>query len=224
MKSIAGFMIVSMLSCPALAADNVLTDKEKKEGWILLFDGKTLDGWMTSSKRKSKRPVEDGAINPHKCGGYMMVHKKQWGDFKLALDFKISKGCNSGIFLRTFPLKGRIGYNGLEIGIDDTKGAGYHDTGAIYDLVKPAKQAMKPAGQWNHAFITCNKNVIEVELNGEKVSKMDLDQWTKPFQRPDGSLHKFPTAWKNHPRKGYIGLQDHGQDCWFKNIKLLPLK
>jgi len=219
---------VAALACPAWAADNELTEKEKKDGWILLFDGKTLNGWVTSSKRKSKTPVQEGAINPHKCGAYMMVHEKQWGDFVLSLDFKISKGCNSGIFVRTFPLKRRgrysIGYNGFEIGIDDTKGAGYHDTGAIYDLVKPTKQMAKPVGQWNHVVITCSKNIIEVELNGEKVARMDLDKWTQPFRRADGSQHKFPTAWKDHPRKGYIGLQDHGHPCWFKNIKLRPLK
>ncbi len=227
MKYMTSCVLVAVWMCPALAADNELTEKERQGGWLLLFDGKTLNGWMTSSRKPSKTPVQDGAINPHKCGGYMMVHEKQWGDFVLSLDFKISKGCNSGIFLRTFPLEGRkgrsVGYNGFEIGIDDTKGAGYHDTGAIYDLVKPTKQTAKPAGEWNHIVLTCYKNIIAVELNGEKVARMDLDEWTKPMRRPDGSRHKFRTAWKDHPRKGYIGLQDHGSNCWFKNIKLKPL-
>jgi hypothetical protein len=53
---------------------------------------------------------------------------------------------------------------------------------------------------------------------------MDLDQWTEPNKRPDGSAHKFDIAYKNHPRKGYIGLQDHGAACWYKNIKLKPLR
>jgi hypothetical protein len=83
---------------------------------------------------------------------------------------------------------------------------------------------MKAVGEWNHAVITCDNNIIAVELNGEKVARMDLDEWTQPNKRPDGSRHKFPTAWKDHPRKGYIGLQDHGSPCWFKNIKLLPKK
>lgn len=217
-----------LVALPAWAADNELTKKEKEDGWRLLFDGKTLDGWMTSSGKPSKTPAEDGAINPHKCGGYMMVHKQPWENYVLSLDFKISKKCNSGIFIRTFSLEPRpkkdVGFNGLEVAIDDTTGAGYHDTGAIYDLVKPKKQAMKPAGQWNHIVITSNKNVIEVELNGEKVTRMDLDEWTKPYERPDGSKHKFDIAYKDHPRKGYIGLQDHGSPCWFKNIKIRPLK
>jgi hypothetical protein len=209
------------------AADNELTDAEKKAGWVLLFDGKSLEGWMTSSEKPSQRQVEEGSINPHKCGGYMMIHEKVYDNFKLSLDFKISEKCNSGIFVRTFPLTPRpgkdVGFNGIEIAIDDTKTAGFHDTGAIYDLVKPKKNAMKPAGEWNHIVVTCDKNIIAVELNGEAVTRMDLDEWTAPNKRPDDSDHKFDIAYKNHPRKGYIGLQDHGQNCWYKNIKLLPL-
>lgn len=209
------------------AADNELIAKEKADGWILLFDGKSLDDWMTSGGKPSKTPIEHGAINPHKSGGYMMVHKKQWSNYVLSLDYKISKGCNSGIFLHTYSLEPRpgkdVGFNGLEMAIDDTTGAGFHDTGAIYDLVKPSKQAQKPVGQWNHIIITCDKDSIAVTLNGEKVTHMKLDEWKKANVRPDGTPHKFDIAYKDHPRKGYIGLQDHGSPCWFKNIKIKPL-
>jgi len=210
------------------AADNELSDLEKKDGWILLFDGKTLNGWMTSSEKPSKTPVDDGCINPHKCGGYMMIHEKMWENYALKLDFKISPKCNSGVFVRTSSLKPRpgkdVGFNGIEVAIDDTKSAGYHDTGALYDLVKPTKNAMKPAGEWNQMTITCFKNEITVELNGETVVKADMDEFDKPFKRPDGSKHKFDVAFKDHPRKGYVGLQDHGSPCWYKNIKLKQLK
>lgn len=208
------------------AIDNRLTEAEKRDGWILLFDGKTLSGWITSSETPSKRLVEDGAINPHRCGGYMMIHERIWDDFTLTLDFRISPKCNSGIFVRTFPLKPRpgkdVGFNGIEIAIDDTQTAGFHDTGAIYDLVKPTRNAQKPVGQWNHIEITCDGNRIRVVLNGEQVSQMDLDEWTEPNRRPDGTSHKFDVAYKDHPQRGYLGLQDHGADCWFKNIKLKP--
>ena len=219
---------VQLLWAPVLkAADNQLSEAEKKDGWILLFDGKSLAGWKTSSEKPGQRPVEEESINPHKCGGYMMIHEKVWGDYKLSLDFKISKGCNSGIFIRTFPLTPRpgkdVGFNGLEIAVDDTKEAGFHDTGALYDLVKPSKNAMRPVGEWNHIVVTSRGNLIEIELNGEKVTRMDLDEWTEMNKRPDGSPHKFDIAYKNHPREGYIGLQDHGGDCWYKNIKIQPI-
>jgi len=157
----------------------------------------------------------------------MLVHRQLWENFVLALDFRISQGCNSGVFVRTFPLQPRsrkdVGYNGIEIAIDDTATAGYHDTGAIYDLARPSKNAMKPAGEWNHLKVTCDKSLIVVRLNGEQVTEVDLNQFDRPELRPDGSRHKFDLAFKDHPRKGYIGLQDHGSDCWFKNIKLKPL-
>ena len=217
-------------SAGAEPADNTLTPAEAAAGWVLLFDGKTLDGWMTDRGAPSKTPVDSalGALNPHRCGGYMLVHKQVWSDYVLALDFKISPGCNSGVFVRTFPLTPRpgkdVGYNGIEVAIDDTRTAGYHDTGALYDLVKPSVNAMKPAGAWNHLVITCDGPVIAVEVNGRAVTRADLDAWTAPNRRPDGTDHKFDVAYKDHPRRGYIGLQDHGSPCWFKNVKLLPLR
>jgi len=209
-----------------MAADNQLTPAEKKQGWRLLFDGKTLDGWMTSESKQSRRPVEESCINPHRCGHYMMVHTQQWSDFILTLDFKISKGCNSGIFVRTDSLTPRpgkdVGYNGIEVQILDSTNADFYDTGAIYDLSKPSKNAMKPVGEWNHIEVTCAGSVIDVVLNGEKVNHVDLAGFTEPNKRPDGTAHKFDVAYKDHPHTGYIGLQDHGADCWFKNIKLRP--
>jgi hypothetical protein len=220
-------LTLAFLPVPAFAADNELTEQEKRDGWLLLFDGKTLAGWMTSAGKPSRRPVEDGCLNPHRSGHYMLVHEKQWGDFVLAVDFKLSKRCNSGIFLRTFSLTPRpgkdVGFNGLEVALDDTTGAGYHDTGAIYDLVKPKKNAMRPAGEWNRLVLTCDRNRIAVELNGEAVTAMDLDQFPEPYKRPDGTRHKFDVAYRDHPRQGYLGFQDHGGDCWFKNVKLRPL-
>jgi hypothetical protein len=227
MKSLVVTLLLVLVAVPVIAADNQLSDVEKRDGWLLLFDGASLAGWMTSSEKPSQRSVEENSINPHRCGGYMMIHEKVWSDFILSLDFKISKSCNSGIFLRTFPLTPRagkdVGFNGIEVAIDDTTTAGLHDTGAIYDLVKPQKNVMKPVGEWNHIAITCDKSLISVELNGEVVTRMDLDQWTASNKRPDGSDHKFDVAFKDHPRGGYIGLQDHGGDCWYKNIKLKPL-
>lgn len=221
-------LLVANFPLLARAADNELSEKERADGWLLLFDGKTTDGWM-SIKRESipAKNVQEGALNPHPCN-YMLVHARAWDDFVLSLDFKISPKCNSGIFIRTWPLTPRpgkdVGFNGMEIAVDDTQTAGFHDTGALYDLVKPEANAMKPAGEWNHAVITCNDNRIEIEINGRRVTQTDLDQWTEPNKRPDGTGHKFDVAYRDHPRKGYIGLQDHGSDCWYKNIKLLPIK
>jgi hypothetical protein len=210
-----------------LAADNELTAQEKQAGWILLFDGTSTNDWMTSEWQLCPQAVENGSINPDKCNTYMMTYERPWTDFVLVLDFKISPHTNSGIFVRTFPLKPLpgfdVGYNGVEVQILDSHTAGFYDTGALYDLVKPTLNAMRPVGEWNHVQITCSKSIIDVNLNGEHVNHMDLDQWTRPYERPDGTPHKFKTAFKYHPRTGYIGLQKHGGNAWFKNIKLKPL-
>jgi hypothetical protein len=71
--------------------------------------------------------------------------------------------------------------------------------------------------------ITCDGPKLSVELNGELVTQMDLDERTIPKRRPDGSEHKFDIAYREHPRFGYIGLQDNGAPCWYKNIKIKPL-
>jgi hypothetical protein len=73
-------------------------------------------------------------------------------------------------------------------------------------------------------LIRCDKSEIVVELNGKIVNNVDLDKFTEPNLRPDKTAHKFDVAYKNHPKHGYIGLQDHGSPCWFKNIKLRELK
>jgi len=223
------FVAFTTLGCQLLlAGDNELLPEEKAAGWQLIFDGKTTGGWLDSKQNPAPAThVQDGSLNPHPCN-YMLIYKDPVGDFELALDFKISPRCNSGVFIRTFPLTPRpgkdIGFNGIEIAIDDTTTAGFHDTGAIYDLVKPATNAMKPAGDWNHLHVTCDKNLIQVNLNGKRVSQMDLDQWTTANKRPDDTDHKFDVAYKDHPRQGYFGLQDHGGDVWYKNIKLKKLK
>ena len=219
------FLLLAELS---FADENVLTSKEKSEGWVLLFDGKSTEGWMDSQENLAgQEHVQDGCLNPHPCA-YMLIRKEVYDHFKLSLEFKISKGCNSGVFVRTFPLQPRpgkdVGFNGIEIAIDDTTTAGFHDTGAIYDLVKPSKNVMKPQGEWNRMVVTCDRALIQVELNDLETTRINLDEWTKPNLRPDGSEHKFDVAYKEHPRQGYIGLQDHGSDIWYRNIKLLPLK
>jgi Domain of Unknown Function (DUF1080) len=228
-RFLTGFLLlVAVASAGAETSSNILTDKEKREGWRLLFDGHSTKNWMTiKGATAAEQHVQNGALNPHPCD-YMLVYDRPLDNYILSLDFKIGPKCNSGIFVRTFPLKPRagkdIGYNGIEVAIDDTKSASYHDTGAIYDLVEPAKNAMKAVGEWNHIVITSDRNLLTVELNGDRVSRVNFDEWAEANKRPDGSTHKFDVAYKEHPRRGYIGLQDHGSNCWYRNIKikLLP--
>jgi hypothetical protein len=213
-----------LLSCVAYSADNELTEQEKKDGFVLLLNGKDLKGWHRNADGYGGWRVEDGAICLSKGGG-MLYTDEQFDNYVLKIDFKMSKGCNSGVFLRVGNPRDEV-QTGIEVQVQDDHGKkpGLHSCGALYDLVAPSKQTVKPAGEWNTFVVTVDKDRISVEMNGEKVSSINLDQWDKPGMRPDGSKHKFKMALKDFPRKGLIGLQDHGNPICFRNIKLRPLK
>ena len=131
------------------------------------------------------------------------MHEEKHGDFVLDFDYKLSKGCNSGVFVRVGDPKDPVN-TGLEIAIDDTTGTGLHDPGAFYDLVAPTTNAQKPAGEWNHMTVTADGPKIAVRLNGKDVSAIDLDEFDEPGKRPDGSSHKFGKCRHQGPRP--VGL------------------
>ena len=187
----------------------------------VIFDGTSGTGWILCDKKPlPKDNVQADGLNPHGTGSYLVVHDTRVGDFVLDFDYKLSKGCNSGVFLRTSDLKDPVN-TGIEVALDDTTGNGLHDPGALYDLVAPSANAQKPAGQWNHMTITAFGPKITIVLNGKEVATINLDEWNEPGKRPDGTSHKFRgVAIGKLPRIGYIGFQDHGSDCWFKNVKI----
>jgi Domain of Unknown Function (DUF1080) len=217
-----------ILGSAARANDNELTPKEVADGWQLLFDGQTTNGWTNSNLNLEADPIEDGALTPYKRGAYFLMTDRLFSDFILQLDFKTSENCNSGIFVRADPQRGLelakdTAWYAFEVAIDETEESGYHATGAIYDLASVEKNVSRPVGEWNHLVVTCDRNLITVELNGEIVSRMNLDEWITPGQRPDGSNTKFNYSMRDRAHSGFIGLQDHGSPVWFKNIKVKPL-
>jgi hypothetical protein len=216
--TVAAGLVAMMLASVVQAAHGADSDLKT------IFDGTSGEGWITNKGKPLPRAnVQADGLNPHGSGGYIVVHDKPHGDFVLDFDYKLSKGCNSGVFLRVGDLNDPV-MTGLEIALDDTTGNGLHDPGAFYDLVAPRVNAQKPAGEWNHMTITARGPKIDVVLNGEKVSSIDLSEWPQPGRRPDGSQHKFSkVAMKDMNRPGYLGFQDHGQDSWYRNIKLKDL-
>jgi len=211
-------------AAPIQAAMNALTPAEKAAGWRLLFDGKTFNGWQATGDMKGWA-VQDGCIENLVKGGHYLASNDTYGNFKLALEFKIEKGCNSGVFFRWANLSDPV-QRGIEIQILDSYGndkPGRNDCGAIYDCLAPRVQACKPAGEWNKLVLTCRNNLIWIDMNGRRVLYMNLDRWTTAHENPDGSRNKFNTAYKDMPRSGYIGFQDHGHKVWFRNIKIKAL-
>ncbi|MCX8036864.1 MAG: DUF1080 domain-containing protein [Candidatus Sumerlaeia bacterium] len=219
---IAAFLALVLIAAGSFAADNELTPEEKAAGWRLLFNGKDYADWQTNTGKPPAAPIEDGCMVPYKGGGYLLVHKDQFGDFVLKCDVKMPPACNSGIFFRIGDLKNPV-QTGFEVQIATGKGTSSHDFGAVYDMAKITKNAAKPAGEWNAVTISAKGPNIEVEVNGEKVCSMNCDDYTVAGRNPDGSKNKFKKAVKDFPRKGYIGFQDHGTKVWYKNIRILEL-
>jgi serine/threonine protein kinase/WD40 repeat protein/tetratricopeptide (TPR) repeat protein len=189
-----------------------------------IFDGSSNSGWMLCNKRPLPRAhVQRDGLNPHGTGSYLVVYQEKLSDFELDFDYKLDKGCNSGVFLRVRDLLDPV-RTGIEVALDDTTGRGLGDSGALYGLVPPEVNAQKPVREWNHMTITAQGPEITVVLNGSPVSSINLDAWTIPGKRPDGSNHSFKNiAIANLARTGYIGFQNLGGNCWFNQVRLKKL-
>lgn len=188
--------------------------------WRDLFDGKTLKNWDC---KPGSWTAENGILT-RKGGDYLWT-KEKFGDFILDCEFKISPDGNSGIFFRVGDRDDPV-QTGLELQILDSYGnatPNMHDCGAIYDCMKPAINAVRPAGQWNHVQLLCQDNRIRAALNGRPIIQMDLERWTVAGRNPDATKNKFKQPLNRFPRRGYIGFQDHGDDVWFRNIRIKPL-
>lgn len=229
-----GAVYAAASCCPATgtcstvvaAPDNTLTPAEKAAGWRLLFDGKTFNGWKCTAPDSKGWVVENGTIFYNVQGPGYMVTRERFGNFELKADFMVDRGTNSGLFFRWANLADPV-HTGIEMQILDSAGnktPGKHDCGAIYDVLAPSENAMKPAMQWNTVILRCRDNFISVTMNGKQIIMMDLDRYKEPHKNLDGTQNKFNTAYKDMAREGHIGLQDHGGKVWFKNIKIRPLK
>jgi hypothetical protein len=203
------------------AADNQLTPQEKAEGWQLLFNGHDYTGWRCNNGHAIASKIENDALAPFHSGGYLIIYKKEFGDFVLKCDVKMDTQCNSGVFFRVGNPNQPV-QTGFEVQVATDVGTDVHDFGALYDLVGP-KMAPQLSSNWNAIKVTCKGPHISVAVNGKTVAEMNCDDWTEPGRGPDGRKNKFDQAIKDFPRKGYLGFQDHGHKVWFKNVKLLDL-
>jgi len=195
---------------------NEVASKLKPTGWRDLLETDLsnciykADSWI----------MKDGVL-ARKGKGNIWT-KETFGDFILDLEFKVDKGSNSGVFIRTGNIADFV-QTGIEVQIHDTtNGSPRGACGAIYDCLAPSRNMARKPGEWNHYTITCKANKIYVVFNGEEIIDMDLNLWTEAHKNPDGTPNKSHTAYKDMPRVGHIGLQDHGDPVWFRNIKIKP--
>jgi hypothetical protein len=221
-------------------AQNTITDQEKKDGWRLLWDGKTTEGWRSGGSDTipaKSWTIRDGVLlvdEGGQKGGGDIITKERFSNFELTLDFIASTGCNSGIkyFVQTDAPRTSLGsVIGLEFQIlddanhPDAKAGrdGNRTLGSLYDLFPAtATKKVNPVGQWNTARIVVNGNHVEHWLNGEKI--LQYERGSQAY-REAVKLSKFNVVagfgeWPD----GHILLQEHGENVVsFRNIKIRVL-
>jgi hypothetical protein len=209
---------------------NVLSGDEQAAGWRLLFNGQDLTGWR--GYKKDAPPTgwvaQDGTLTLDAAGGGDIITTEEFGAFELALDWKIAEGGNSGImyFVQELPDAPRPYFTGPEMQVLDDerhpdRADPSHRAGALYDLVAPTANVVKPAGTWNSARIVAANGRIEHWLNGVKIVETSYgDEAWKAMVA--GSKFK---QWADFgvASSGHIALQDHGDRVWYRNIKVRPL-
>lgn len=204
-----------------------------QSGWVKLFDGKTTNGWHTYGKSHATKgwKAENGVLrfDPKEKDGGDIVTDKEYSNFHLKLEWKVSPKANSGIifYVHEDPKKYGATYStGPEMQILDNDGHAdgkitKHRAGDLYDLVQSSSEPVKPVGEWNKVEIISNKGNLEFKMNGKSIVKTTLwdDNWKKLL---DGS--KF-AKWSGFGtfKSGKIALQDHGDEVWFRNIQIKEL-
>lgn len=222
---------------------NQLSNYEKQDGWKLLFDGKTTNGWVGAHKDKFPEKgweVKDGILKVLSSNGAEsnnggdIVTKDQYSAFDLSFDFKLTKGANSGVkYFVTLKEESKGSAIGLEFQLlDDTLHPdaklgrdGNRTLASLYDLIKANKtpRFIKQPGNWNTGrIVVYPNNHVEHYLNGIKV--LEYDRGSQSF-RDLVAISKYK-VWPNFGEapKGHILLQDHGNEVWYKNIKIRELK
>ena len=219
---------------------NSLTTEELADGWVLLFDGQAVDQWrgyQQDSFPAQGWEVRDGELIILKTpqggtGGGDIISRNDYENFELALEFMISDSANSGIFYRAVENEGDpIWYSAPEYQILDNElyknwegldmDMHTHLTAENYDLQAAEEDHSKPVGEWNQARIIVNDNQVEHWINGYKAIEYEINSDTWKDQVAASKFSEYPQY--GLAIRGHIGLQDHGHEVRFRNIKIKEL-
>ena len=229
------------------------------EGYIVIFDGTSLDGWRGYGKDHvpARWTIEDGCLKFTGTGagesqsgdGGDIIFTKKFKNFEMKFDWKISKGGNSGVFylaqeVTTKKEDGTVQYEPIYISAPEYQildNANHPDaklgkdnnrqSASLYDMIPAVPQNQNPFGEWNTGSVMVYQGTVVHGQNGENVVEYHLwtPQWTELLQASKFSQEKWPLAFEllnnlggeNH--EGYIGFQDHGNDVWYRNIRVKVL-
>ena len=213
--------------------ETATADNYTDNDWIILFDGSNLDNWRgyNTEEMYDEWTIEDGAMAfvPGEQGGKNIITKEKYKNFVLSLEWKISKKGNSGIFWAVHESdQFREAYQtGPEIQVldnaehpDSFVAEGTHKAGSLYDMIKCPPELINPAGEWNHVLLEINydKNLGKLQMNGKEAFTFPVqgEVWDNMVENS-----KFK-GWEGFGQyhEGHIGLQDHSDKVWYRNIKI----
>jgi hypothetical protein len=240
LKILAAMILVALIAVSCGQSGSKEKKSEIDENWIILFDGTSTDEWRGYNKEtfpETGWSVVDGELmvqgsgRGEAGGGGDIITKRKFRNFELSLEWKTSEGGNSGILYLAQEIAGEpIWKSAPEMQILDNERHpdaklgkdGNRQAGSLYDLIPAVPQNTKPAGEWNHAKITVYKGTVIHWQNGENVLEYHLwtDDWKNMVLE---SKFKDYEWFLNTAEEGHIGLQDHGDDIWFRNIKIREL-
>ena len=224
--------------------------KKDKDGKVAIFDGKTLEGWRGYDRADVPAAwvVDNGAIHIKGSGqgeagakdGGDLLFAHKFKDFELEFEWKVDKGANSGVFILVQEVEGQPSYISApeyqvldNVNHPDAKLGkdGDRQSASLYDMIPAKPQNSKPYGQWNKGKIMCYKGTVVYSQNGENVVEYHLwtQQWKELLDNSKFSKDKWPLAYEllmncGGPNKeGFIALQDHGDNVWYRNITVKEL-
>ncbi len=224
---------------------NVLTSEEIAQGWQLLFNGESTQGWRHYNGGELRSGVDSGwmavdgtlsFVPPNGLAegteaegeGSDVVTARSFGSFELSLEFRVAQGSNSGILYLVQEIPGAaIWHNAPEFQVldddawADAEDMDKHFTGDNYDLHAAPEKYGKRAGEWNHARIVINDGHVEHWLNGNKAVEYEL--WSDAWKELVAASKFAPFPQHGMARSGSIGLQDHGGEVSYRNVKIRPL-
>ena len=238
--ALAVLLLLAFSTVARAQSPNTLTDAEKKQGWTLLFNGKTFDGWRqcNGTAMPANWVVEDQAMKVFTAegrkpgqgsNGDIVFGVRTFRNFELTIDWKTEKAGNSGIFFNVREVPGKpVYYAAPEVQVLDNVDAtdnkvASHLAGSLYDMLAADPKTVKPAGEWNTIVIRVKDGKVTHTQNGVKVVEYTLwtPEWDAMVQA--SKFKTFPGFIEGIAKEGLIGLQDHGYAIWFRNIKIREL-
>jgi hypothetical protein len=212
----------------SLGVQNTLSEEEVKAGWKSLFNGKDMNEWRNFKNQGdlSKWVIDNGTIHMITKGGGNIITKEKYRDFEFKMEWKISEGGNSGIFIKTSEIDNEPWKTAPEMQVlDNEKHSNGKwpktSAGAIYGMIAPPEGVAKPAGQWNQVRILVKGTHFQTFLNGVKTADFDTASQEWAYMVNKSKFKHF----KNFAKiaEGHIGLQDHDDKVWYRNLKIRSL-